>query len=114
METWIISLIALAFTAAGSVLAWLIFWLRFSDAIGKARGRAEAAREDAIEAKKLSDEAHTRITALDHMFGLYRERVAMDYVSRSSMSELEARLVKAIDAVGGKLDQVLAYERKQL
>src|SRR5689334_15320703 len=88
---------------AGSVLGWLVFWLRFSDGISRARARAESAEKDAAESKVLGDQAHTRITALAAEFGLYRERVATDYVSKEAMRELKEDLVSAIDAIGEKL-----------
>ena len=95
----------------GSALAWLAFWLRFSDRVTTANARAEAAQYAAIESKRLSDEAHTRITALAAEFGMYRERVATDYVSKEAMRELKNDLVSAIEAIGAKLDSVLSYER---
>ena len=87
------------------------FWLRFSDQISKARAVADFAQKDGSEAKTLADQAHTRITTLDHNFGVYRERVAMEYVSKEAMRELKTDLVNAIDAIGAKLDMVLSYER---
>lgn len=76
------------------------------------KSAAAAAKSDAAEAKTNAAEANTRITALGAEFAMYRERVAMDNVSRKDMREdmrdLKDDLVKRIDALGDKLDQVLS------
>ena len=94
----------------GAVLGWLAFWLRFSDRVTTANARAEAAQYAALESKKLSDEAHTRITALAAEFGMYRERVALEFVSKDAMRELKRDLVDEIKAIDAKLDRVLAQQ----
>lgn len=104
IQTWIY----LAFTVGGSVLAWLIFWLRFSEKITIARSKAESAEKDAAGSKTVSEQAHLRITAMAAEFGMYRERVATDYVSKEAMRELKTELVAAINKVGDKVDQVLS------
>lgn len=97
--------------AIGALIGVVGFWLRFADQIAKARAIADAAQKDASEAKTLADQAHNRISTIDHNFGLYRERVATEYVSKEAMRELKTDLVNAIDAIGAKLDMVLSYER---
>ena len=96
-------------TIAGAVLGWLAFWLRFSDRVTTANARAESSQYAALESKKLSDESHTRITALAAEFGMYRERVALEFVSKDAMRELKRDLVDEIRLIDAKLDQVLAH-----
>ena len=107
----IATIIGAGSAAIGAFVGIVGFWLRFAVQIAHARAIADAAQKEASEAKTLADQAHTRITALDHAFGIYRERVATDYVSKEAMRELKTDLVDAIDAIGAKLDMVLSYER---
>lgn len=97
---------------AGVLLASFAHSWRLSGYISAVNARAEAAEKAADDARRLTDEAHTRITALDHLFGIYRERVATEYVSKEAMRELKADLMSAIGAVSSKLDDVLSYERQ--
>ena len=124
--TMLIALISAISIAVGSFIGVLGFWLRFAENISLAKSKselaklaAESASALAVESRKLADEAHTRITALDHAFGIYRERVAMDYVSQSSMRDFKAELISAmrdiktelvsdINKIEGKLDKALA------
>jgi|SRR5581483_566672 len=105
----IATLIGATSAAIGAAIGVLAFWLRFSDAIARARARADSAEKEAGESKTLCDQAHTRITALHVEFGIYRERVAIDYVSKEAMRELKNDLVNEIKAIDAKLDQVLAH-----
>ena len=101
-------------TAGAAGCAILGFWLRFSDRITKADAKADAAEKAAAEAKRLSDEAHTRITALAAEFGMYRERVALDFVGKEAVRDLRTELMGAIEKVGGKIDELLKQERERL
>jgi hypothetical protein len=103
---------------AVAAIAIVSFWMNFSDRISaakaaadRAEARADEALRDAAEAKKLVDEAHTRITALAAEFGIYRERVALDFAAKETVRDLKTELVGAIDKLGGKLDDFLRAER---
>lgn len=98
--------------AAAAGFAILGFWLRFSDRITKAGAEAEAAGKGATEAKKLSDEAHTRISALQAEFGIYRERVALDFVGKEDVRDLKAEVIGAIKELDRKVDDLLTEERR--
>lgn len=86
--------------AAGSIVAVITFWMN--------RGRTEGENSaTATDAKKIALEAHTKISALDAAFGIYRERVAADYVSRTTLREVETRITDAIDRIGDRLDRMM-------
>ena len=109
METsTIVSLVG----AAGACFAILGFWLRFSDRITSAEERAKSAEKAAEVAQRLVDEAHTRITALAAEFGIYRERVALDFVGKETLRELKGEIVGAIRELDKKVDDLLTEERR--
>lgn len=86
--------------AAGSIIAIVTFWMN--------RGRAEGENSaTASDAKKMALEAHIKIGALDAAFGLYRENVAKEYVSRSTLHEVEIRITGAIDRITDRLDRII-------
>jgi hypothetical protein len=60
----------------------------------------------AADAKRIALEAHARLAALDVSFGLYRERIAAEYVSRAVPREVEDRIGDAIERPGERLDRV--------
>lgn len=95
----IMPMVALA-GATASVVTVITFWMN--------RGRAEGENSAiAIDAKKIALDAHEQIAALNAAFGLYRERVAADYVSRSTLREVEIRITGAIDRIGDRLDRII-------
>lgn len=88
--------------ATGSVIAVVTFWMN--------RGRAEGENSaTASDAKKIAIDAHEKIAALDAAFGLYRERVAADYVSRDTLREVEERITRAIDRLGDRFDKIIDH-----
>lgn len=92
-------------TAGGSIIAIITFWMN--------RGRTEGETSVvASEAKRSSAEAHEKIAALDAAFGIYRERVAADYVSRSVLREVEERITGAIDRIADRLDRIIEHATK--
>lgn len=97
---------------AGAGITILGFWLRFSDRVTKAEGDAEGAGKSADEAKKLCDEAHTRISALAGEFGIYRERVALDFVGKEDVRDLKSEVIGAIKELDKKVDGLLSEERR--
>jgi hypothetical protein len=78
-----------------------VLWLGFETS-----AKAAAALEAAADAKRIALEAHTRLAALDASFGLYRERIAAEYVSRAVLREVEDRIGDAIERLGERLDRV--------
>ncbi len=104
------AIIGVGCTLAGSVLGWLVFWLRFAAEVARAHATAEAAEKEAAEVKVLCEQNRTSIIALAAEFGLYREHVAREYVSKETMRELKTDLMSAIKDVAEKLDRVLAHQ----
>jgi hypothetical protein len=92
-------------TAVGSVIAIVGFWTRYSDRLTKADAKAASAREAAEEAKKDAKAAQDRVSLLDQAFGLYRERVALEYTSTKTLQAVEARLTDAIERLGDRFDR---------
>jgi hypothetical protein len=45
------------------------------------------------------------VSSLDAAFGLYRERIAAEYVSRAVLREVEDRIGQAIERLGERLDR---------
>lgn len=107
-----VSTIVALCSAGGALVAILGFWLRFSDRITKAEGAAEASEKAADMAHALVDQAHTRITALAGEFGIYRERVALDFVGKEAVRELKAEVIEAIKDLDRKVDDLLTEERR--
>jgi hypothetical protein len=95
------------FGIMASGAAILTFWMRFSDRITKADGKAQAAREIAEEAKKDAHEANEKLALMSATFALYREQVAKEYIHREVMREVEDRLTAAIDRLGARFDRLL-------
>ena len=92
--------------AAGSLIALITFWVNRGRAEGEAAARIAAAEIAAADAKRVALEAHARLAALEASFGLYRERIAAEYVSRSVLGEVEDRISKAIERLSERLDRV--------
>jgi hypothetical protein len=92
--------------AAGSLVALITFWVNRGRAEGESAARVAAAEAVAADAKRIAIEAHTRLAALEASFGLYRERIAAEYVSRSVLGEVEDRIGKAIERLGERLDRI--------
>jgi hypothetical protein len=92
--------------AAGAVVGLVTFWVNRGRAEGETAAKATAALEAAADAKRVALEAHTRLAALDASFGLYRERIAAEYVSRSVLRVVEDRIGDAIEKLGERLDRV--------
>lgn len=103
---------AAAVIAIGTGISLIGFWTRYSDRVTKAEISAKEARDDADLARKDAKEAHERISLLDAAFGLYRERVAHEYIHRETMREVEDRLTKAIDRLGDRLDGIASRASK--
>lgn len=96
MEPSHIGVIA-AVVAAG--LALIGFWMRLSEKVTKAEGRADAAHAVAASAEQ---EAKLNAFALAE----FKEKVARDYVSHESMRQMEDRLVGAIDRLADRMDKL--------
>jgi hypothetical protein len=94
-------------TAIGAVISIVTFWTRYSDRLTKAEGRATAAEKAATDAKETAKEAKQDVAIQAAAFGLYREKVAAEYVQREVMGELEGRLVAAIDRLGDRIDRTI-------
>jgi exonuclease VII small subunit len=94
-------------TAVGSVIAIVGFWTRYSDRLTKADAKAASAKEAAEEAKRDAKAAEVRVSLLDQAFGLYRERVALEYTSTKTLQAVEARLTDAIERLGDRFDRAL-------
>lgn len=80
--------------ALGSIIASIKFWMD----MGRSQERAD-------DAKKIAIEAHLKVATLEQSFALYRERVAMEFVSRTTLREVEDRISAAIENLGVRLDR---------
>lgn len=101
-------------TALGVLGGFVIFWMSLATKISeaqstgeKAQSAAENALQEGVEAHKAASLAHDRITVQAESFGLYRERVAREYVSRDILREMEERLTLAITNLGTRLDKAI-------
>jgi DNA-binding protein H-NS len=93
---------------AGSSIAILTFWMKFSDRITTANGTAERAEAVAQDAKKDAHETAQSLAIQTAAFSLYREQIAKEYIHREVMREVEDRLTAAINRLGDRFDKVLA------
>jgi hypothetical protein len=96
-------------TAVGSVIAIVGFWTRYSDRLTKADAKAVAAKEAAEDAKRDAKAAQDRVSLLDQAFGLYRERVALEYTSTKTLQAVETRLTDAIERLGDRFDRAIEH-----
>jgi biopolymer transport protein ExbB/TolQ len=96
-------------TALGSTSAIIGFWTRYSDRLTKADTKAVAAKEAAEDAKKDAKAAQDRVSLLDQAFGLYRERVALEYTSTKTLQAVETRLTDAIERLGDRFDRAIEH-----
>lgn len=85
----IIAALSLALLVLGGGITWV---LRF--------GKVESAAEDALEAKKLAEQATKDLAE-------FKERVARDYATANMVAAVEGRVVAAIDRLGDRLDRLL-------
>lgn len=99
----IVGLAISTITALGVLGGFVVFWMSVATKISEARSAgdkaqsaAENALQEGVEAHKSASLAHDRITVQSESFGLYRERVAKEYVSRDILREMEERLTSAI------------------
>lgn len=79
-------------TALGVGGGFVKFWISFATRVSKAESTSQSSLQEAAEARTMAASAHERITVQAESFGLYRERVARDYVSRDILREMEERL----------------------
>src|SRR3569833_176896 len=71
--------------------------------------KAEVAEKAAEEAKKDAKAAQDRVSLLDQAFGLYRERVALEYTSTKTLQAVETRLTDAIERLGDRFDRAIEH-----
>jgi len=98
--------------ALGSVTALITFWVNRGRAEGEAAVKVEQAQNAARDAKQVALEAHVKMSALEASFGIYRERIAAEYVSRQTLREVEDRISGAIERLGERLDRL--FEDREL
>lgn len=72
---------------------------------------AQSASEMADKAHKRADDAHIAISAYHATLMLFKEHVASEYVDKSSLRDMEGRLVDAINRLGDRLDRMYKVER---
>jgi len=108
MEPAVIGAIS-GLTVAG--LAVLGFWLNWSDRLGRAQNKAEAAGQEAHEANE-------RVSTLSAQFSLYREQAVREFVAHTTIADVERRLVQsqakteqrlvdALDGLNKRLDRLI-------
>lgn len=98
--------------ALGSVITLVTFWVNRGRAEGEATAKVEQALGAARDAKQIAIEAHSKIGMLEAAFGIYRERIAAEYVSRQTLREVEDRISGAIEKLGDRLDR--SFEDREI
>jgi hypothetical protein len=93
--------------AIGAAISIITFWTGYSDRITKAEARAQAAVDAAKDAKAAAKEANDKIAIQAAAFALHRAKVAAESVHREVMSDLEDRLISAIDRLGDRIDRAI-------
>lgn len=109
MEWAVIAAIA---GSASACVAILTFWIRFSDRITTAEGKADEALKAAEQSRRDNQENSDKLAIQTAAFSLYREQIAREYIHREVMREVEERLTQAIERLGDRLDRVLERSDK--
>lgn len=99
-------------TALGSVGGLVTFWVNRGRAEGAAEARLVAGEAATADSKRIALEAHAKVALLESAFGIYRERIAAEYVSRLTLREVEDRISGAIEKLGDRLDR--SFEDREL
>lgn len=92
----VLGLVISSVTALGVAGGGFKFWVNVATRINDADSTAKRSLQEAAEANVTAKGAHDRITVQAEAFGLYRERVARDYVSRDILREMEERISATI------------------
>lgn len=92
----LVGLVISAVTALGVAGGGFKFWVNAATKISDSNSAAKHSLQEAAEANATAKSAHDRITVQAEAFGLYRERVARDYVSRDILREMEERISATI------------------
>lgn len=96
----------------GSLATLITFWVNRGRAEGAAEARLASAEAATVDSKRIALEAHAKIALLEGSFGVYRERIAAEYVSRQTLREVEDRISGAIEKLGDRLDR--SFEDRDL
>lgn len=80
------------------------FWMSISQEITIAKTQASDAKKDA-------DLLNIRLSAMDAAFGLYRERIAEEYINKVAVKQMEDRIMSAINQLGTRVDRVFEQGR---
>lgn len=95
-------------------LAFLGFWINWSEKIARAKSTAESALHVAADAENDLKECHDRITALASSLALYRESAIEKFVTHAAISEVEKRLVESQAKLEHRLVDALEGLNKRL
>lgn len=98
--------------AGGSIVAVISFWMNLGKGQGEFGAKITSLERDLADSKSIGLAAHAKIATLEASFGLYRERVAAEYVSRQTLREVEDRISGAIEKLGDRLDR--SFEDREL
>jgi hypothetical protein len=98
--------------AVGSLIALVKFWVDLGRQQGKHAAKVEQLESSVRDAKQLALEGHAKVAVVEATFGIYRERIAAEYVSRQTLREVEDRISTAIENLGVRLDR--AFEDREL
>lgn len=113
MDTIFWTAVAAIAAVLAAVATWLAFWLKFGDRVSKAEGAAAGATEKADAALRATADVHNRITTEQAAMGLYRERIAAEYVHRDMLREMEERIMGMLrDGIIGLRDQLKEQSRE--
>lgn len=93
-----------------SIYAVIKFWMRLSDRITNADGKAEAAETAANNANIAATAARLEIDRLKNELVEHRVAVAREYVSKDTLATLESRVIDAINSLGQRLDNLFKQQ----
>lgn len=98
--------------AGGSIVAVISFWMNLGKGQGEFGAKITSLERDLADSKSIGLAAHSKISLLESAFGVYRERIAQEYVSRQTLREVEDRISGAIEKLGDRLDR--SFEDREL
>lgn len=98
--------------ALGSATGLITFWVNRGRAEGAAEQRLASAEAATVDSKRIALDAHAKVALLESAFGIYRERIAAEYVSRQTLREVEDRISGAIEKLGDRIDR--SFEDRDL
>lgn len=99
--------VAAAAAVCGFAISFATFWYTFGSRISTAEAEAKAAKSTADVAVTDLKKTDERLSLMSTAFGLYREQVAKEYISREVAREMEDRITTAVSGLGARIDRLV-------